>query len=123
LIDDSATIRAALSARLTIRGHEVRAAGSLAETTKALAEFDPEFVISDVRMPDVEGDNLCRRIKVAMRRPIPVILYSSLPKRELSARAQAAGADGYVCKSEGIDALVRRMDELMMRQDHTRKDP
>lgn len=113
LVDDSATVRAAMTARLTDRGYPVRTARSLTETAQVLAEFEPEIVISDVRMPDVEGDELCRRIKSQMTRVVPVILYSALPESELAERARGSNADAYVCKIRGIDGLVQRMDELL----------
>ncbi len=113
LVDDSATVRAALTAQLGCRGYPVRTAKSLEETARILLEFDPEIVVTDVHMPDVEGDELCRRIKAHMKRLVPVLLYSSMPEAELSQRAIHAGADGYVCKSQGVEALVVRMDELL----------
>lgn len=113
IIDDSATVRAAMSARLSHRGYPVRAAKNLAETKQLLADFEPEIVITDVHMPDVEGDALCRQIKSHMTRVVPVLLYSGLPETELRARATAAAADAYVCKSAGIEGLIRRMDELL----------
>jgi len=113
LIDDSATVRAALSARLADRGYPVRAARSFTETARLLAEFDPEIVVTDVCMPSIEGDELCRRIKAHMTRVVPVLLYSSLPEHELSERARLAGADGYIGKISGIEALIERMDELI----------
>lgn len=113
LIDDSATVRAALSVRLGERGYPVRAARSMSETAIALLEFMPEIVVTDVNMPEVEGDEICRIIKANMKRLVPVILYSSLPENELKLRAQAAGADGYVHKDHGIDALVACMNELL----------
>jgi CheY-like chemotaxis protein len=113
LVDDSATVRAAMTARLMDRGYPVRSARSLSETAQALAEFDPEIVVTDVRMPDVEGDELCRRIKAQMMRVVPVILYSGLPELELRERARLSNADAYVCKIRGIDGLIERMDELL----------
>jgi len=113
LVDDSPTVRAAMAARLIDRGYPVRTARSLTETARLLSEFDPEIVVTDVCMPHVEGDELCRRIKAHMRRLVPVLLYSSLPEEELSARARAAGADGYICKIQGVEALIERMDELL----------
>jgi CheY-like chemotaxis protein len=113
LVDDSATVRAAMTARLMDRGYPVRTARSLSETAQALAEFDPEIVVTDVRMPEVEGDELCRRIKAQMMRVVPVILYSGLPELELKERARLSNADAYVCKIRGIEGLIARMDELL----------
>jgi CheY-like chemotaxis protein len=102
-----------MSARLTDRGYPVRSARSLTETAQILAEFDPEIVVTDVRMPEVEGDELCKRIKSQMMRVVPVILYSGLPEEELAERARIANADAYVCKIRGIEGLIERMDELL----------
>lgn len=113
LVDDSATICAALSAQLRDRGYPVRAARTLAQAAELLTSFKPEIVVTDVHMPDVEGDELCRRIKAEMTRIVPVVLYSILPHAQLSELARAAGADAFVHKGDGVDALVSRMDELL----------
>jgi CheY-like chemotaxis protein len=112
LVDDSATVRVAMTARLVDRGYPVRAAKSLSETAQLLVEFDPEIVITDVRMPEVEGDELCRRIKSQMMRMVPVVLYSGMSEPELAARAKAANADAYVCKMRGVDGLIESIDAL-----------
>jgi CheY-like chemotaxis protein len=113
LVDDSATVRAAMTAKLGDRGYPVRTAKNLAETARILSEFDPEIVVTDVHMPEVEGDDLCKRIKAKMNRVVPVILYSGLPEDELARRASAAGADAHVSKAQGIEGLVLAMDELL----------
>jgi CheY-like chemotaxis protein len=113
IVDDSPTVRAVLSAKLLDRGYPVRAARTLAETADLLEQWKPEIVVTDVSMPDVEGDELCRRIKAHMTRIVPVILYSSLPEAELALRAAESCADGYVSKTSGVDALIARMDELL----------
>jgi CheY-like chemotaxis protein len=113
LVDDSPTICAALSAQLRERGYPVRSARNLGECTEQLASFSPEIVVTDVHMPEVEGDELCRRIKARMKHVVPVVLYSILPEQELARLARGAGADGYVSKELGVDALVTRMDELL----------
>jgi CheY-like chemotaxis protein len=112
-VDDSATVRAAMTAKLGDRGYPVRAAKNLAETARLLGEFDPEIVVTDVHMPEVEGDDLCKRIKQQMNRVVPVILYSGLPDEELRARANAASADAHVSKLQGIEGLIEAMDELL----------
>ena len=116
LVDDSATVRVAMTARLVDRGYPVRAAKNLTETAQLLVEFDPEIVICDVRMPEVEGDELCRRIKSQMMREVPVVLYSGMPEQELEARARAARADAYVCKMRGVDGLIETIDGMLSAQ-------
>lgn len=113
VIDDSATVRTALAARLNARGYTVEVAAGIEEAADCLLHSDPDIVISDVHMPGVPGDEICRRIKCAVGRLIPVILYSSLHQDELSARASRAGADGFVSKTDGIDSLILEMDTLL----------
>ena len=113
LVDDSATVRVAMTARLVDRGYPVRAAKNLTETAQLLVEFDPEIVICDVRMPEVQGDELCRRIKSQMMRVVPVVLYSGMSEQELAERARASRADAYVCKMRGVDGLIECIDGLL----------
>jgi len=112
VIDDSATLRAVISARLTDRGYLVRTARDLRETSRLLLDFDPEIVICDVQMPEVGGDEICRRLKTYMKRVVPVVLYSGLGQAELRERARSVGADRFVSKLQGIEALIKSMDEL-----------
>jgi len=69
-------------------------------------------VVTDVQLPGLDGDELCRRIKLTMRRLVPIVLYSSLPDAELAARARAAGADGFVGKHHGMAELLRCVDSM-----------
>jgi len=112
VIDDSAVVRTLLSSSLGDLGYPVETARNLDEAARKLFEFEPELVIADVQLPDVEGDEICVRFKSNRGRVLPVIFYSGLEKNELAQRARAAGADGYVGKDEGIDALVRCIESL-----------
>lgn len=111
-VDDSPTTRAVVLATLADCGYIARVAADMRETAELLLDFEPELVITDVQMSGLEGDELCRRIKLTMRRLVPIVLYSSLPDAELAARAEAAGADAFVGKHHGIAELLRCVDSM-----------
>jgi serine/threonine protein kinase len=98
LIDDSAIALAVHSELLTGAGFDVRCASSLAEFNALLTDFRPQLVLMDVMMPGMNGDVLCRRVKERFKATVPVVLLSDLPRDDLAARAEQAGADGYLAK-------------------------
>ncbi len=107
VIDDSRVVRTLLASALGDLGYPVATARDLAEASTLLFEFNPELVITDVSLPGVEGDEICRRIKASSHHLVPVIFYSGLPRQELKRRAEACGADAFINKEEGYDALAR----------------
>jgi serine/threonine protein kinase len=98
LIDDSPIALAVHGEILTGAGFDIRAASSQPEFDALLESFQPQLVLMDVMMPGMNGDALCRRVKARFKATVPVVLLSDLPREELLARFQAAGADGYLAK-------------------------
>jgi CheY-like chemotaxis protein len=114
VIDDSAVVRTLLSSTLSDLGYPVETARDLEEASAKLFEFRPELVITDVSLPGVDGDEICRRIKTSAHRQTPVVFYSGLTEPELSRRARLAGADAFVRKEEGFDALSRCIRQVFL---------
>jgi len=112
LIDDSIVMLSLEAEILTAEGHDVRTAESVAQMNAVLRDWTPDIILTDVRMPDIDGTQLCRLIKAQVARLVPVILFSSLPDRELARLAKTCGADGFLSKSNGLDSLVDRVDDL-----------
>jgi DNA-binding NarL/FixJ family response regulator len=69
-------------------------------------------VLTDVRMPEASGPELCRALKSRLDRLVPVLLFSSLPDPELGALADQCGADGFVSKHNGLGALRRQLEQV-----------
>ncbi|MDF1563117.1 MAG: response regulator [Deltaproteobacteria bacterium] len=114
ILDDSEISREAMAGILEERNYPVETAGDLLEFEELLASFRPEVVLSDLNMPDIQGDEICRTLKQRFETEgVPIILISSLPDEELAVRAQAAGADGFVSKHHGPDSLLDLLDELL----------
>lgn len=113
LIDDSEIALAYAESVLTDAGFEVRAVGSLRTFQNVLSSWRPHLIVTDLYMPEMNGAELCQwlRRQVATAR-IPIVLCSSAPDQELSVVARAVGADAYVSKVDGLDALPDRLNAL-----------
>lgn len=112
LVDDSALALMLEAEILTNEGHDVRTAESVSQLNAVLRDFAPDIILTDVKMPDIDGADLCRLIKAQVTRLVPVILFSSLPDQELAPLAKSCGADGFLSKSNGLESLVERVDDL-----------
>ncbi|HVO19476.1 MAG TPA: response regulator [Anaeromyxobacter sp.] len=114
LLDDSTITLEMEKAVLEERGHAVAVASNLLEFQALLEQFQPEVILTDLMMPDVSGKDIVRVLKQDFHtEKIPIILFSSRPDEELAPVAEAAGADGYLSKSHGIDRLGDLIDELV----------
>lgn len=113
LIDDSEIALAYSESVLTEAGFEVRAVGSLRAFQTVLSSWRPHLIVTDLYMPEMNGAELCQwlRRQVTTAR-IPIVLCSSAPDHELAAVARAVGADAYVSKVDGLDALPDRLNTL-----------
>jgi CheY-like chemotaxis protein len=113
LIDDSEITLAMEKTVLEERGYDVRATTTLLEFEKLLADFKPHVILTDIHMPEAKGTDICRTLKNDYgTQDIPIVLFSSLKDDELEALATQVGADGYLSKAHGIEALGEKVDEL-----------
>jgi len=112
LFDDSElTLRVARSA-LEAAGFEViavHASNDLAAATRQR----PDLILLDVQMSEVYGDDLVELLRDEWGVRVPIHLFSGMDERELADRAHKAGADGWLSKKRGVDALVDRVTELL----------
>ena len=114
LLDDSEITREAFSGILADAGYQVADAGDLIEFEELVSNFEPEVILTDINMPDIQGDEICRVLKARLETEgIPIVLISSLPDEELALRAERVGADGYVSKQHGPERVVELLDELL----------
>jgi len=114
LIDDSEITLALEKSVLESRGYDVRATSTLMEFEKTLQTWKPHLILTDIHMPEATGADICRTLKNEYgTQDIPIVLFSSLPDDELSRLAEQVGADGYLSKANGLDALGEKIDELV----------
>ena len=114
LIDDSEITLALEKSVLESRGYDVRATSTLMEFEKTLQAWKPHLILTDIHMPEAKGTDICRTLKNEYgTQDIPIVLFSSLPDDELSRLAEQVGADGYLSKANGLDAMGEKIDELV----------
>ena len=114
LIDDSEITLAMEKAVLESRGYEVKATSTLVEFEKTLETFKPELILTDLHMPDAKGTDICRTLKNEFKtQDIPIVIFSSLGDEELGKLAAQVGADGFLSKANGLEALGEKIDELV----------
>jgi CheY-like chemotaxis protein/HPt (histidine-containing phosphotransfer) domain-containing protein len=106
VIDDSLLAGEHIAESLEDNGMEARLTTDAASALAVIREFAPALVISDVNMPGVDLTVLCRDLREASSRPLRVVLLSGMAEAELAACAQKVGADDYIAKQRGIDAVV-----------------
>ena len=113
LIDDSELTLAVMTPILVEAGFEVRAVSSLRKFLNAVLDWKPHLIVTDLYMPEMSGAELCTwlRGQVATART-PVIICSSAPDAELAEVARTVGADGYVSKQAGPEALPAKLQEI-----------
>jgi DNA-binding response OmpR family regulator len=110
--DDDDDIRALVSIVLTNAGFRAKAVEG---GVLALAADEPEVYVLDVRMPDMNGLEVCRRLKADRANSRPVLLISAESSSEDIAAGFAAGCDDYLPKPFRASELVRRVDQLLTR--------
>ncbi|HEV8488272.1 MAG TPA: response regulator [Candidatus Limnocylindrales bacterium] len=119
VVDDVARNVRLLEALLTPEGYDVVTAGSGAEALQRVAEQAPDVVLLDIRMPDIDGYEVCRRIRADPATAfLPIIMVTSAEDEE-RVRALDAGADDFVAKPLNPPELLARVRSLIrIKQSH-----
>lgn len=113
LFDDSALCLAFAREVLIRAGFQVAPTMSLGAFDRLLAAWQPDIVLADVRMPEIDGVALCKRLKQSLATAhLPVMLFSILKEAHLEALAAHCGADAYLSKSRGFDPLPAAITAL-----------
>ena len=115
IIDDSPSVIAAMREVLEGHGHRVSTASSLREvevqTHRSGDTFD--LLLVDVQMPELDGDEIVLMLQTMHKFEAPIYLLSGLNSDELSRRAKAVEAAGYISKSAGLEEMVRQAEEAL----------
>jgi two-component system KDP operon response regulator KdpE len=113
LVDDEVAIQRAAGPLLRARGYEVDIAGTAAEALKAFADRTPDLVILDLGLPDMEGTEVCRRIRT--QSTVPIVVLSARGAEADKVNALDLGADDYVTKPFGPEELLARIRVALRR--------
>jgi len=105
IVDDDRSIRWVLEKALSREGHVVECFDAAARLLQALSRGAPDLIITDVRMPGIDGIELLEQIKG--RAPtVPVIVMTAYPDLDRTVSAFQSGAFEYLSKPFDVDELV-----------------
>lgn len=113
LVEDEPQIVRALTASLEVRGYDVFSAGTGSDALRMLSTSQPDIVVLDLGLPDLDGTEVLRRFRAYSE--VPVIILSVREEQDDKVAALEAGADDYVTKPFGMDELLARMRAVMRR--------
>jgi two-component system KDP operon response regulator KdpE len=113
VVDDEPQILRVLRRGLESQGFDVSTAPDAATALDIFKSVAVNLLVTDLRMPEISGVELCRRIRKASM--VPVIVLSVKGDEATKVEALDAGADDYVTKPFGMDELLARIRALLRR--------
>ena len=113
VVDDDSQIRRVMRNALSSHGYTIIEARNGEEALKKVRAERLDLIILDLNMPDMDGIEVCREIRVVSNLPIIMLTVRSAEKDKV--RALDAGADDYVVKPFGIDELLARIRAALRR--------
>ena len=113
VVDDEPQLTRVLRTGLKSHGYEVRAAADGLAGFEAFNDWHPDLVITDLAMPNVDGLELCRRLRAVSQ--VPIIVLSAKGEEKTKVDALDLGADDFVTKPFGIDELLARVRASLRR--------
>ena len=111
--DDETQILRALRVILRDAGYEALLAATGEEALDLAAVRHPEAAIIDLVLPDIDGVEVCKRLREWSE--LPIIVLSAVGQEDAKVRALAAGADDYVTKPFGPRELIARLGAVLRR--------
>ena len=114
IVDDSRVNVGVLGAILRERGHAIRIAADGPAALEAVRQAVPELVLLDIRLPGMDGYEVCRRLRADPRaRDVPVIFVSSLEEGADKLQAFECGGSDYMLKPFQAAEVVARVDNQL----------
>lgn len=113
VVDDEPQLTRVLRTGLTSRGFDVRAAADGLAGFEMFSDWHPDLIITDLAMPNMDGLELCRRVRAISQ--VPIIILSAKGEEKTKVEALDIGADDFVTKPFGIDELLARVRASLRR--------
>jgi two-component system KDP operon response regulator KdpE len=114
VVDDEPQIRRALRTALTGHGYEVEVAENGAQALTLLPSWQPDALVLDLVMPDIDGTEVLRQTRTWS--DLPVIVLSARGQERDKVLALDLGADDYLTKPFGMDELLARVRAILRRR-------
>jgi two-component system, OmpR family, response regulator len=114
VVDDEDNLRSMLAAALQHHGFTVTTAENGREALALIPKEKPDLVLLDVMMPDLDGFEVCRRLRADGDRT-PVLFLTARDSTDDKVRGLTLGGDDYVQKPFSLDELVARAEAVLRR--------
>ena len=114
VVDDEPNIRELLATSLRFAGFEVHSAGDGASALRLVREVDPDLVVLDVMLPDMDGFTLTRRLREKGHH-VPVVFLTARDDTSDKVTGLTVGGDDYVTKPFSLEEVVARIRAVLRR--------
>jgi len=113
VVDDEPQITRVLKTTLSSHGYAIRTASDGDDALQVMKSWTPDLIMTDLRMPNMNGVELCRYLRA--KSGIPIIVLSVRNEERAKVEALDAGADDYVTKPFSVDELLARVRAALRR--------
>jgi two-component system response regulator MprA len=113
VVDDDRKITALLRRTLSYEGYQVELAGDGRAGLLSAREYPPDLVILDVMMSEIDGIEVCRRLRAASE--VPILMLTARDEVPDRVAGLNAGADDYLIKPFALEELIARVRALLRR--------
>jgi two-component system KDP operon response regulator KdpE len=120
VIDDDSAVTDLLSLLLRSQGFEVTATNSSTDGLNLVREGQPDLVVLDLMMPEIDGWEICKAVREFS--DVPIIVLSALNDPSMIASVLDSGADDYLTKPTPSRVLVAHINRLIDRTGTPRRD-
>lgn len=114
VVDDEENLRSMLAAALAHHGFEISTAADGKEALTAVGRDRPDLIVLDVMMPEVDGFEVCRRLR-RDGDTTPVLFLTARDATQDKVEGLRLGADDYLQKPFSLDELVARVEAVLRR--------
>jgi len=121
VVEDEASIASFVSLYLKNAGYEVRTAANGAEALASVQKEQPSLIVLDLMLPDIDGIEICRRIR--QKSEIPILMLTARDEDVDKIIGLEVGADDYMTKPFNPRELVARVKSILRRSTSARREP
>lgn len=122
VVEDDENLRSMLCAALRYNGFEVTACADGRVALQTMKEFDPDLIVLDVMLPDIDGFEVCRQLR-ANDDHTPIVFLTARDTTQDKVHGLTIGGDDYLEKPFSIDELVARLLAVQRRTRTTTARP
>jgi len=116
IVEDEESLLKLESILLTSKGYDVRGVPNGRLALEAIAEEKPDLILLDIMLPEIDGFEVCRRVKEDPEtRNIPVVMLTAKKTREDMAKGEKVGADWYITKPFKSAMVIETIQRFLVK--------